>query len=75
LKDGERFDFQFMRAMCKATVVAPLVSWAALKRMTLLTEGAECDNVLLEWWLAVELHERYGTKVGLLIGCAVSTLH
>ena len=69
LKDGSRFDMQFMTAMLGATVVTPLLSWDALKRMTALTPSSPCDNVLLEWTLALELHKRLGIKVvPLLIG-------
>jgi hypothetical protein len=76
LRDGERFDLQFMQAMLKSMVVAPLLSWDALKRMTALTVDSACDNVLLEWSLAVELHERFGTKVlPLLIGSQTTDEH
>jgi hypothetical protein len=76
LRDGERFDLQFMQAMLKSMVVAPLLSWDALKRMTALTVDSACDNVLLEWSLAVELHERFGTKVlPLLIGSQTTGEH
>ena len=49
--------------MCKSCLVVPLVSWDALKRMTVLAEGSPCDNVVLEWTLAVELTARFGTPV------------
>jgi hypothetical protein len=69
LQNGDRFDFQFMAAMENSLVIVPLVSWDALKRMTTLTPISECDNVLLEWTLALELHARKGTKIlPLLIG-------
>ena len=72
LRDGERFDLAFMRAMAKSLVIAPLVSWDALKRMTTLTASSPCDNVLLEWSLALELSDRSGAAIlPLLIGSEV----
>ena len=69
LRTGGRFDLQFMASMCKATVIVLLVSWDALKRMTALKIDSDCDNVLLEWYLAYRLNERFGTVVvPLLIG-------
>jgi hypothetical protein len=62
LHDGDRFDLAFMSAMLNSFVIVPLVSWDALKRMTSLTEGSPCDNVLLEWSLALELSDRFATK-------------
>jgi hypothetical protein len=63
LRDGERFDLAFMGAMSRSFLVVPLVSWEALQRMTTLTEASACDNVLLEWSLAVELEKRNGLSV------------
>ena len=69
LKDGGRFDMQFMKGMLGSSVVTPLLSWDALKRMTVLTPSSPCDNVLLEWTLALELHGCLGIKVmPLLVG-------
>ena len=63
LREGERFDLAFMGAMYRSFLVVPLVSWEALQRMTTLTEASACDNVLLEWSLAVELEKRNGLSV------------
>ena len=63
LRTGDQFDFAFMKAMSLSRVVVPLVSWAAVKRMMFLKEDSPCDNVLLEWSLALLLVERTGLKV------------
>jgi hypothetical protein len=63
LLDGERFDFGSMRAMANSRVVAPLVSWDALKRMTTLTQTSSCDNVLMDWTMALELNDRSGIAI------------
>ena len=43
----------FMEAICKTSVVCPLVSVPTLQRMQELKTTDTCDNVLLEWWCAV----------------------
>jgi hypothetical protein len=63
----------FMQAMMNSILVAPLISWDTLKRMTILTDSSACDNVLLEWSLALELSDRFGTKIlPLLLGSQLS---
>ncbi len=57
LKEGEQSDVAFMRALSNTLVVVPFVTAAALERMC--TEGSvySVDNVLLEWWLTLTLHQ------------------
>ena len=55
LRQGERFDKAFMLAMLHSKVLVPHVSNAALLRMEFLTPASPCDNVLLEWTVALEL--------------------
>mmetsp|Transcript_54462 Transcript_54462/g.88213 ORF Transcript_54462/g.88213 Transcript_54462/m.88213 type:complete len:1184 (+) Transcript_54462:4197-7748(+) len=64
LEDGRRFDKDFSKALMKSTVVAPVVSLAALQRMLTLTTDSDVDNVLLEWMLICELVE-----IGHLLYC------
>ena len=71
LKEGETFDFSFMRALDSSRVIVPIVSWAALQRMTSLQANSAIDNVLLEWSLAVEMHKTRGVPVlPILVGTA-----
>uniref|UniRef100_A0A7S4BYV9 C-terminal of Roc (COR) domain-containing protein n=1 Tax=Chrysotila carterae TaxID=13221 RepID=A0A7S4BYV9_CHRCT len=63
LQDGERFDFAFMRAMLSSRVCCPIISLDALARMVFLDANSPVDNVLLEWSLALHLHEQYGLRV------------
>ena len=83
LEEGRRFDFDFMTAMTNSTVVVPLVSWDALQRMLKVqpnTPDRACDNVLLEWCLAMELLEQHRLKcvlpimVGKIEGGVISNL-
>jgi hypothetical protein len=83
LEEGRRFDFDFMTAMTNSTVVVPLVSWDALQRMLKVqpnTPDRACDNVLLEWCLAMELLEQHKLKcvlpimVGKIEGGVISNL-
>ena len=58
LEEGRRFDLDFMTAMLHSCTVVPLVSWDALQRMLAhVSADRECDNVLLEWCLALQLQE------------------
>ena len=69
LQDGDPLHKSFMAAMASSRVIVPIVSTAALERMMGLTAASPCDNVLLEWSLALELSKQRGTKVyPLLIG-------
>ena len=73
LEDGTNFVDDYLSAMLRSHVVCPLVSWSALKRMTVLREDSEPDAVLLEWSLAIELSRRLGTKIQpLFIGSKAS---
>jgi hypothetical protein len=56
LQAGRRFDKDFLEALFMSTVVVPVVSMEALKRMMTLNKDSE-DNVLLEWTLICELVE------------------
>eukprot|EP01052_Picozoa_sp_SAG31_P027783 SAG31_NODE_2629_length_5350_cov_2.286612_5_plen_713_part_01 len=58
LEDGQRWDIGFASAL-SAVVFVPLVSVRCLQGMATLTpEQDRCDNVLLEWCVALELHQR-----------------
>jgi hypothetical protein len=60
LKDGERWDTGFMAGLSSSWIVVPIISTAALLPMRELNKENDsvCDNVLLEWIAALELHER-----------------
>ncbi len=57
LKEGEQFDVAFMRALSNTLVVVPFVTAAALQRMCQEGSANFVDNVLLEWWLTLTLHQ------------------
>ena len=57
LKGGNDFVTEFLEAICRSTVIVPIVSLAALAKMRTLTPESEVDWVLLEWVLAIYLHE------------------
>jgi len=57
LKGGSDFVTEFLEAICRSTVIVPIVSLAALAKMCTLTAESEVDWVLLEWVLAIYLHE------------------
>eukprot|EP00300_Choanocystis_sp_HF-7_P021595 c20801_g1_i8.p1 GENE.c20801_g1_i8~~c20801_g1_i8.p1 ORF type:complete len:361 (-),score=107.41 c20801_g1_i8:39-1121(-) len=57
LQAGRPFDHDFVRALVKSRVAAPIVSWGALMRMATLKRSSPVDNVLLEWTVMVELQE------------------
>ncbi len=57
LKEGEQFHVAFMRALSKTLVVVPFVTAAALQRMCVEGSVNSVDNVLLEWWLTLTLHQ------------------
>lgn len=57
LESGGDFRQDFMEAMWRSLGVVPIVSIEALQRMTTITAHSPCDNVLLEWTLALELLE------------------
>ncbi len=56
LKDGQRFDKEFAKALLHSTIVMPVVSSAALSRMR-DHNAAEIDNLLLEWILAIQCYK------------------
>jgi hypothetical protein len=63
LEDGQRWDTGFMEGLSKSWVFVPVVSVGSLQPMMDLSEAEDwCDNVLLEWTAALELHQRGTVK-------------
>jgi serine/threonine protein kinase len=59
LKDGVPWESGFVDALCKSHCFVPILSRAALKvRFEGLSDSSPCDNVLLEYRLAIELAQR-----------------
>jgi hypothetical protein len=59
LEDGARWDTGFMEGLAKSWVFVPIVSVGCVQPMLGLSEVEDwCDNVLLEWTAALELHQR-----------------
>ena len=63
LQDGDSLQASFIDAMATTSVVVPIVSASALRRMASLAADSPCDNVLLEWSFALELHAQRGVRV------------
>eukprot|EP00049_Salpingoeca_infusionum_P013197 m.246542 g.246542 ORF g.246542 m.246542 type:complete len:1402 (+) comp15381_c0_seq2:107-4312(+) len=55
LEEGRRWDLDFMEAMCKSSIVVPVISPGALGRMAEPLDATKEDNLLLEWMLALHL--------------------
>eukprot|EP01046_Picozoa_sp_COSAG06_P004600 COSAG06_NODE_194_length_20530_cov_9.861583_9_plen_495_part_00 len=63
LEDGQRWDTGFMEGLSKSWVFVPIVSVGCVQPMMGLSEADDwCDNVLLEWTAALELHQRGAIK-------------
>lgn len=58
LKPGQPWEEGFADGLFGATIFLPILSKAALANFATLEEGSPCDNVLLEYRLALEQHER-----------------
>ena len=59
LEDGQRWDSGFMEGLSRSWVFVPIVSMGSVQPMMGLADGEDwCDNVLLEWAAALELHQR-----------------
>ena len=59
LEDGQRWDSGFMEGLSRSWVFLPIVSVGSVQPMMELDDGEDwCDNVLLEWTAALELHQR-----------------
>ena len=70
LVDGERWDDGFVQGLARSTVFVPLISRGATEPMTRIAADA-VDNVLLEWNLALRLHEMGAGNTGTRkLGCA-----
>jgi hypothetical protein len=69
LVDGHRWDLGFLEGLSNSLVVMPIVSTGALRSMLGASETV-VDNVLLEWLMTLELHERGAVKavLPLLVG-------
>ena len=71
LEDGQRWDSGFMQGLSQSWVFVPIVSVGSVQPMVQLNEGEDwCDNVLLEFTAALELHQRGKIKavLPLLVG-------
>eukprot|EP01045_Picozoa_sp_COSAG04_P009171 COSAG04_NODE_525_length_13096_cov_16.943602_2_plen_592_part_00 len=63
LEDGQRWDSGFMEGLTKSWVFVPIVSVGSVRPMLQLSDESDwCDNVLLEWTAALELHQRGRVK-------------
>ena len=58
LEPGEPWDIAAFRGMLKSKIFIPLVSRGALQRIAALEKSTPCDNMYLEFVLALELRER-----------------
>jgi hypothetical protein len=57
LKDGEPWEDGFCRGLVSSRTFVPIMSAGALRKTSELKEDSWCDNVLLEYRMALELHE------------------
>ena len=60
LTDGEPWDEGFVKGMVKSTICVPVMTWyendtGSVGQMLQLEHNDHCDNVLLEWELALAL--------------------
>jgi len=62
LQNGEAFDRAFAKALINSTIIVPVVSNETLRDMT-DHNAAKCDNVLLEWILALQCLRSPGSRV------------
>ena len=64
LQDGQRWELTIVKAMLHTFIFVPIVSAGSVGGMTERFEAApgKVDYVLLEWMLALELHERGAIK-------------
>ena len=58
MEPGEPWDIAAFRGMLKSKIFIPLISRGALQRIAALDKNASCDNMYLEFVLALELRER-----------------
>lgn len=56
LPSGQAFDVSFMRGIVNSYVFTPFVTAYALERMCGADSLQHLDHLLLEWWLALTLH-------------------
>ena len=69
LRTGESWEAGFSRAICSSTVVVTVMSREALASVVKLEPDSRCDNVVLEYALALSLKELKDTKIfPLLVG-------
>ena len=57
LRSGEDLAFSCMLGIANSRVLVPLITWPALRRLSVLTTGSECSYYLLELTFGVLLHE------------------
>jgi hypothetical protein len=58
LPPGQPWEEGFADGLCSSDVFVPVLSKASLAPFAQLTAASACDNVLLEYQLALELHKR-----------------
>ena len=69
LRTGESWEAGFSRAICSSTVVVTVMSREALASVVNLGPDSRCDNVVLEYALALSLAELKDTRIfPLLVG-------
>ena len=59
LEDGQSWEDGFIQGLSRSWVFVPIVSVESLQEMVRKAEDQEeCDDVLMEWFVAIELHLR-----------------
>ena len=63
LKTGETWESGFCKALCSSSVVIPIISRGTFCDAAEICENSPCDNVILEFDLALSLNLLKGTAV------------
>ena len=63
VKTGEHWETAFCKALCSSSVVIPIISRATFCDAAKIHEDSPCDNVILEFDLALSLNLLKGTAV------------
>ena len=74
LKLGEKWEDGFCKAICQSTVVVTVLSRTALASWNHLKKDSPCDNVLLEFQLALALVDAH-QYLNILFLCDYPSLH
>ena len=69
LKSGEKWERGFAQCICNCNLVLPVISSKNICKNEKLNENSDCDNVLFEYILALDLNELRNTEfMPLMIG-------